>query len=60
LTSQIENNLSILSLPIPPYNLSGNGVHWVGNKTGSDWYGYKVALRKIKAEKQEQGKSEEE
>ncbi len=22
----------------PPYNLSGNGLHWKGNKTGGDWY----------------------
>lgn len=22
----------------PPYNLSGNGLKWVGNKTGGDWY----------------------
>ena len=22
----------------PPYNLSGNGLRWKGNKTGGDWY----------------------
>ena len=22
----------------PPYNLSGNGLKWEGNKTGGDWY----------------------
>ena len=22
----------------PPYNLSGNGLKWVGNTTGGDWY----------------------
>lgn len=22
----------------PPYNLSGNGLKWKGNKTGGDWY----------------------
>lgn len=22
----------------PPYNLSGNGLHWKGNKTGGDWF----------------------
>ncbi len=22
----------------PPYNLSGNGLSWKGNKTGGDWY----------------------
>ncbi|MBU0672912.1 MAG: site-specific DNA-methyltransferase, partial [Candidatus Margulisbacteria bacterium] len=22
----------------PPYNLSGNGLKWRGNKTGGDWY----------------------
>jgi site-specific DNA-methyltransferase (adenine-specific)/modification methylase len=22
----------------PPYNLSGNGLKWIGNKTGGDWY----------------------
>lgn len=22
----------------PPYNLSGNGLHWKGSKTGGDWY----------------------
>ncbi|MFA5050847.1 MAG: site-specific DNA-methyltransferase [Patescibacteria group bacterium] len=22
----------------PPYNLSGNGLYWKGNKTGGDWY----------------------
>jgi site-specific DNA-methyltransferase (adenine-specific)/modification methylase len=22
----------------PPYNLSGNGLKWINNKTGGDWY----------------------
>ena len=22
----------------PPYNLSGNGLKWKGNKTGGDWF----------------------
>jgi DNA modification methylase len=31
-------NLVDLIFADPPYNLSGNGLKWKGNKTGGDWY----------------------
>jgi len=33
----------------PPYNLSGNGLKWEGNKTGGDWYMVNEAWDKMSA-----------
>lgn len=33
----------------PPYNLSGNGLHWKGNKTGGDWFMVNEAWDKMTA-----------
>lgn len=33
----------------PPYNLSGNGLRWMGNKTGGDWYMIDEAWDKMSA-----------
>ncbi|HIH11284.1 TPA: site-specific DNA-methyltransferase [Candidatus Woesearchaeota archaeon] len=38
MTNQIEKESVNLIFADPPYNLSGNGLHWKGNKTGGDWY----------------------
>lgn len=38
LTNNITNNTINLVFADPPYNLSGKGLKWVGNKTGGDWY----------------------
>ncbi len=38
LTKKIEENSIDLVFADPPYNLSGNGLHWKGNKTGGDWF----------------------
>ena len=38
LTKKIEENSIDLIFADPPYNLSGNGLHWKGNKTGGDWF----------------------
>mgnify|MGYP001568393488 FL=1 len=38
MTNQIEKESVDLVFADPPYNLSGNGLHWKGNKTGGDWY----------------------
>ncbi len=38
LTKKIEENSIALVFADPPYNLSGNGLHWKGNKTGGDWF----------------------
>lgn len=38
LTKNIEKNSIDLIFADPPYNLSGNGLHWKGNKTGGDWF----------------------
>ena len=38
LTEKIEENSIDLIFADPPYNLSGNGLHWKGNKTGGDWF----------------------
>lgn len=35
--TQIEKNSIQLIFADPPYNLSGNGLEWKGNKTGGDW-----------------------
>ncbi len=37
LNSEIEENSIDLIFADPPYNLSGNALKWVGNKTGGDW-----------------------
>lgn len=38
LNNIIDNNSIDLIFADPPYNLSGNGLKWQGNKTGGDWY----------------------
>ena len=38
MTDQIEKESVDLIFADPPYNLSGNGLRWKGNKTGGDWY----------------------
>jgi len=38
LSKEIDNNSIQLIFADPPYNLSGNGLKWEGNKTGGDWY----------------------
>ncbi|MFC1485206.1 DNA-methyltransferase [bacterium] len=40
--STLNNEINAESVNLifadPPYNLSGNGLKWEGNKTGGDWY----------------------
>lgn len=38
LNKQIDEGSVTLIFADPPYNLSGNGLSWKGNKTGGDWY----------------------
>lgn len=38
LHDKIEEESIDLIFADPPYNLSGNGLKWKGNKTGGDWY----------------------
>lgn len=38
MANQIEKESINLIFADPPYNLSGNGLRWKGNKTGGDWY----------------------
>lgn len=38
LNDEINPNSIDLVFADPPYNLSGNGLKWKGNKTGGDWY----------------------
>jgi site-specific DNA-methyltransferase (adenine-specific)/modification methylase len=38
MTNKIEKESIDLIFADPPYNLSGNGLHWKGNKTGGDWF----------------------
>ena len=38
LKKEIRNESVDLIFADPPYNLSGNGLKWEGNKTGGDWY----------------------
>jgi len=38
LTKEIKESSIDLIFADPPYNLSGNGLHWKGNKTGGDWF----------------------
>lgn len=38
LSSIVEPHTVNLIFADPPYNLSGNGLKWKGNKTGGDWY----------------------
>ncbi len=38
LQTEIEENSIDLVFADPPYNLSGNGLHWKENKTGGDWF----------------------
>lgn len=37
LSGAIEENSIDLIFADPPYNLSGNALKWIGNKTGGDW-----------------------
>ncbi len=38
LNTKINEESIDLIFADPPYNLSGNGLKWKGNKTGGDWY----------------------
>ena len=38
LSCDIEKGSVDLIFADPPYNLSGNGLKWKGNKTGGDWH----------------------
>lgn len=38
LNEEIDEKSVELIFADPPYNLSGNGLKWEGNKTGGDWY----------------------
>jgi site-specific DNA-methyltransferase (adenine-specific) len=38
LNEKIDEGSIELIFADPPYNLSGNGLEWKGNKTGGDWY----------------------
>ena len=38
LNKKIEKCSTDLIFADPPYNLSGNGLKWEGNKTGGDWF----------------------
>jgi len=38
LSEKIDEKSVELIFADPPYNLSGNGLKWEGNKTGGDWY----------------------
>lgn len=38
LNREIDKESIDLIFADPPYNLSGNGLKWEGNKTGGDWY----------------------
>jgi site-specific DNA-methyltransferase (adenine-specific) len=38
LNSEIQKESINLIFADPPYNLSGNGLQWKGNKTGGDWF----------------------
>ena len=38
LNNEIDKKSVDLIFADPPYNLSGNGLKWKGNKTGGDWY----------------------
>ncbi|AQQ69755.1 Modification methylase DpnIIB [Limihaloglobus sulfuriphilus] len=38
LNQEVDPSSVDLIFADPPYNLSGNGLSWKGNKTGGDWY----------------------
>jgi len=38
LNKKIETKSIDLIFADPPYNLSGNGLKWIGNKIGGDWF----------------------
>jgi len=38
LNRKVDKNSIDLIFADPPYNLSGNGLKWKGNKTGGDWH----------------------
>lgn len=49
LNEKIEPKSVDLIFADPPYNLSGNGLKWEGNKTGGDWYMVNEAWDKMSA-----------
>lgn len=49
LSRDIEKGSVDLIFADPPYNLSGNGLKWKGNKTGGDWYMMNEAWDKMSA-----------
>ena len=49
LNTKIDKNSIDLIFADPPYNLSGNGLKWKGNKTGGDWYMVNEAWDKMTA-----------
>ena len=38
INSKVDRQSINLVFADPPYNLSGNGLKWIGNQTGGDWY----------------------
>ncbi len=38
LKEEFERTSVDLIFADPPYNLSGNKLKWIGNKTGGDWF----------------------
>jgi len=51
LNSTLEEKAIALIFADPPYNLSGNGLKWEGNKTGGDWYMINESWDKMTAPK---------
>ena len=49
LNEKIDEKSIDLIFADPPYNLSGNGLKWKGNKTGGDWYMVNEAWDKMTA-----------
>jgi len=49
LNQKVDPNSIDLIFADPPYNLSGNGLKWEGNKTGGDWYMVNEAWDKMSA-----------
>ena len=46
-TNQIEKNSIDLIFADPPYNLSGNGLKWEGNKTGGGYFAFGIGVSVI-------------
>ena len=36
--NEVDSESIHLVFADPPYNLSGNNLQWIGNKTGGDWF----------------------